>query len=60
MAKYDDIIKNKYNLSVSTYIKKEDTRKVIDIEDLNRRLDECVSRNNQLRTDISQIIKKIA
>lgn len=59
VAGYDDIVKAKYNLSVSTYVEKEDTREVIDIDDLNKRLDEVVAKENQLRFDIGQIIKEI-
>ena len=56
---YEDIVKAKYNLSVSTYVEKKDTREVIDIDDLNKRLDEVVAKENQLRSDIGQIIKEI-
>ena len=59
LVDYDEIVKAKYNLSVSTYVEKEDTREVIDIDDLNKRLNEVVAKENQLRTDIGQIIKEI-
>ena len=59
MASYDEVVNSKYNLSVSTYVEKEDTREVIDIDDLNRRLEEVVAKENQLRADIEQIIKEI-
>lgn len=59
LATYDEVVKNKYNLSVSTYVEKEDTREVIDIDDLNKRLDEVVKKENELRKEIDKIIKEI-
>ena len=56
---HDEVAKNKYNLSVSTYVEKEDTREVIDIDELNKKIDEVVAKENQLRADIAQIIKEI-
>ena len=56
---HDEIEKNKYNLSVSNYVEKEDTREPIDIDDLNRKLSEIVAKENQLRADIDAIIKEI-
>ena len=37
-----DIAENDYNLSVSTYVEKEDTREKIDVDDLNKKIDEIV------------------
>ena len=54
-----EIEKNNYNLSVSTYVEKEDTREVIDIKELNKQLDEIVKRENILRDEISEIIAEI-
>lgn len=59
LVDYVDIVNAKYNLSVSTYVEKEDTREVIDIDDLNARLDAVVSKENRLRADIQHIIKEI-
>jgi len=59
LAKYDDIVKNNYNLSVSTYVEKEDTREVIDIKELNQKIVETVKRENELRKAIDDIIKDI-
>ena len=33
-----EIVENAYNLSVSTYVGKEDTRKIIDIKVLNKEI----------------------
>ena len=54
-----EIAENDYNLSVSTYIEHEDTREKIDIEILNKEIDEIVSRENVLRKEIDKIIKEI-
>ena len=54
-----EIETNNYNLSVSTYVEKEDTREVIDIKELNKQLDEIVKRENILRDEISKIIAEI-
>lgn len=59
VASYDDIKTNDYNLSVSTYVEKEDTREKVDIKTLNARIDEIVSKEDELRKAISEIIKEI-
>jgi len=53
------IAENDYNLSVSTYVEKEDTREVIDIEKLNKEIEEIVKREYELRKEINKIIKEI-
>ena len=50
---------NDYNLSVSTYVEKEDTREKIDIDVLNKEIDEIVKRENVLREEINKIISEI-
>ena len=47
---------NDYNLSVSTYIQKEDTREKIDIKVLNKQIAEIVAREDSLRKEIDRII----
>ena len=54
-----EIEAKKYNLSVSTYVEKEDTREVTDIKELNKQIDEIVKRENILRDEISKIIAEI-
>ena len=39
-----EIGENDYNLSVSTYVEKEDTREKIDIDVLNKEIDEIVEK----------------
>ena len=54
-----DIAENGYNLSVSTYIEKEDTREKIDIKVLNAQIKEIVAREDVLRKEIDKIIADI-
>ena len=54
-----EIGENDYNLSVSTYVEKEDTREKIDINVLNKEIDEIVTRENVLREEINKIINEI-
>lgn len=54
-----EIAENDYNLSVSTYIEKEDTRQAIDIKALNKEIAEIVAREQVLREEIDKIIKEI-
>lgn len=54
-----EIEENDYNLSVSTYVEKEDTREVIDIKALNKELEETVKRIDELRSSINEIVKEL-
>ena len=54
-----EIEENDYNLSTSTYIEKESTLETIDIAELNKKIDEIVSREQILRDEIKQIISEI-
>ena len=55
----DDIAKQNYNLSVSTYVEQEDTREKIDIKKLNVEIADIVEKENKLRIEIDKIIKEI-
>ena len=59
LVTYEEVKENKYNLSVSTYVEKEDTREVIDIKELNSKINEIVKRENELRLAIDKIIEEI-
>lgn len=59
LADSEEIRQNGYNLSVSTYVTREDTREAVDIEQLNARLSEIVERENALRAEIDKIIAEI-
>ena len=54
-----EIGENDYNLSVSTYVEKEDTREKIDIVELNKQIEEIVAREQVLRDEIDKIVKEI-
>lgn len=50
---------NDYNLSVSTYVEKEDKSEKIDIAVLNQQIGEIVAREQVLREEIDKIIAEI-
>ena len=52
----EDIVKNDYNLSVSSYVEQQDTKETIDIQVLNKELVEIVAKENALRTEIDAIV----
>lgn len=54
-----EIADNDYNLSVSTYVEKEDTRESVDIDVLNKEIEEIVAREQILREEINKIISEI-
>ena len=54
-----EIEDNDYNLSVSTYVEKEDTREIIDIKVLNREIEETVKRIDELRNSINMIVSEL-
>lgn len=53
------IAESDYNLSVSSYVEAEDKREVIDIDALNRKISETVTRIDVLRADIDDIIRSL-
>ncbi|WGI36696.1 type I restriction-modification system subunit M [Mesomycoplasma lagogenitalium] len=55
----EEIEENDYNLSVSSYVEKEDTREKIDIKVLNAQIKETVFKINQLRLDIDKIVEEL-
>ena len=59
VASYESIKENDYNLSVSTYVTKEDTREEVDIVKLNAEIDEIVAKEEVLRVEIKKIIAEI-
>lgn len=54
-----EIEENDYNLSVSTYVEQEDTREKVNIDMLNKEIDEIVEREQVLRDEIKKIISEI-
>ncbi|UFH67323.1 type I restriction-modification system subunit M [Morganella morganii] len=55
----DDIVKNDYNLSVSSYVEAKDNRVVTNITELNRDLKTTVAKIDKLRSDIDAIVAEI-
>ena len=61
-ARYVDtseIKENDYNLSVSSYVEKEDSREVIDIKVLNQEIAETVKKIDSLRQSIDDIVEEL-
>lgn len=56
----EEIAGNDYNLSVSTYVEKEDTRETVDIDILNKEIEETVAKINLLRASINEIVKELS
>lgn len=56
VASLEDIRKNDYVLSVSSYVQPKDTREKIDIAALNRQISDIVARESELRTQIDAIV----
>ena len=50
---------NDFNLSVSTYVEKQDPREKVDIKELNKQIAEIVAREQVLRDEIDKIIAEI-
>lgn len=59
LASYEEVHKNDFNLSVSSYVEQKDTREVIDIVKLNAELDELVAQEYELRAKIKALIAVI-
>ena len=59
LVKNDDILENDCNLSVSSYVEQEDTREVIDIKEVNTRLESLIAEGNDLNDKITKIIKEL-
>lgn len=55
----EDIAKNDYNLSVSSYVVAKDTREVINITQLNAEIKTTVAKIDRLRADIDVIVAEI-
>ena len=56
LVDHEEIANNDYTLSVTSYVKAEDTREVIDITRLNAEIKEIVSRQQELRVQIDAIV----
>ena len=54
-----EIAGENYNLSVSTYVEKEDLSEAVDISKLNEEIRQVSARVNRLREEIDAIIEEI-
>ena len=59
LVKNDDILANDCNLSVSSYVEQEDTREVINITEVNAKLETLIAEGNELNEKIEAIIKEL-
>ncbi|HOQ80596.1 MAG TPA: type I restriction-modification system subunit M [Candidatus Cloacimonadota bacterium] len=59
LVNYDDIVKEDYKLSVSTYVEREDTREKVDIKVLNKEIEEIIARQAELRKSIDEIVNNL-
>ena len=59
LVKNDDILANDCNLSVSSYVEQEDTREVINISEVNAKLETLITEGNELNQKIASIIEKL-
>ena len=50
---------NDYNIAVSSYVEQKDTREVIDIKELNKKITGIVERQQILREEIDKIVGEI-
>jgi type I restriction enzyme M protein len=56
LVDHAEIQANEFGLSVTAYVKAEDTREVVDIEALNQKIGNIVARQADLRTAIDSIV----
>jgi len=59
LVKNDDILENDANLSVSSYVEQEDTREVINITEVNAKLETLIAEGNALNKKIEEITKEL-
>ena len=57
VVEYDDIVKEKYSLSVFSYIEKKSNKKNIVVADLNQEINDSVIHETQLRSDIDDLVQ---
>jgi len=55
----EKIVENDYNLAVSSYVEKEDTREKVNIIELNVEIGDIVARQTALRTKIDTIVSDL-
>jgi len=55
----EKIAENDYNIAVSSYVEQEDTREIINIDELNEKISQIVKKQKELRTAIDKIVAEI-
>ena len=53
------IADNEYKIDVKGYVEQKDTREVVDITELNERIEKIVARQSELRNSIDTIVREI-
>jgi type I restriction enzyme M protein len=56
---FDEIVAKDYNLSVNTYVSVEDTSEVINIKELNKKINEITLKSEVLRKAIDTIVQEL-
>lgn len=59
LTNIEEIAKNDYNLSVSSYVEAKDTREIINIKVLNQEIEEIVKRQSVLRNKIDILVREL-
>ena len=59
LIKNSNIAENEYNIAVSSYIEKKDTKEKIDIKVLNAKIKDIVKKQDVLRKEIDKIIEEL-
>nr|WP_232500342.1 N-6 DNA methylase [Metamycoplasma hominis] len=59
LASVEEIKSNSYNLSVNSYVEKQDTSEKIEINVLNSQIKETVSKIETLRSEIDKIVAEL-
>ena len=58
-VRFEAIVANDYNLSVSSYVEAKDNREIVNIAELNAEIETTVEKINKLRTEIDAIVAEI-
>lgn len=59
LATYDEVKDNDYNISVNSYLKTSSNEIEIDIVELNKKIQEIVTKQSQTRKELDEIIKEL-
>jgi type I restriction enzyme M protein len=59
LVTFEDIKANDYNISVSSYVEREDTNDTIDITTLNAEIARIVERQNELREQLDAVVSEL-